>query len=95
MTVIDATPDAAGAGAPSSAKPTWLRSNWGLVLALAALIVVIWLPTPEGLSIAGQRMLAILVEGLVQCFSRLGITFLSSLVLVNLAKSMTFSTTRG
>jgi sodium-dependent dicarboxylate transporter 2/3/5 len=45
---------------PSAAKPGWLRSNWGVLLAVAALVAVMWLPTPEGLSIAGQRMLAIL-----------------------------------
>ena len=63
MTAIDATPVGArvpSPARPTTSKPTWLRSNWGLLLALATLIVVIWLPTPEGLSIAGQRMLAIL-----------------------------------
>lgn len=43
----------------------WLRSNWGLVLAIATLIVVSLLPTPEGLSVAGHRMLAILAFAVI------------------------------
>lgn len=46
-------------------QPSWLRSNWGLLLAIAALIVVIVLPTPEGLSVAGQRMLAVLAFAVI------------------------------
>ena len=53
MAAIDALPDRAKAPAP--ARPGWLRSNWGVVLAVAALAVVLWLPTPEGLSIAASR----------------------------------------
>jgi sodium-dependent dicarboxylate transporter 2/3/5 len=54
--------------APSSARvvakpaPTekgWLASNWGLLAAIAALVVILLLPTPEGLPVAGHRMLAI------------------------------------
>jgi anion transporter len=46
-------------------QPSWLRSNWGLLLAVAALIAAILLPTPEGLSIAGQRMLAVLLFAVI------------------------------
>jgi sodium-dependent dicarboxylate transporter 2/3/5 len=46
-------------------QPSWLRSNWGLLLAIAALIVVIVVPTPEGLSVAGQRMLAVLAFAVI------------------------------
>src|ERR1700682_1568577 len=65
MTTIDALPGPAGGKVPSPAKPTWLRSNWGVLLALATLVAVIWLPTPEGLSIAGQRMLAVLAFAVI------------------------------
>jgi anion transporter len=63
MTSIDAIPT--GPKAASAPKPTWLRSNWGVLLAVAALVAVLWLPTPEGLSIAGQRMLAILAFAVI------------------------------
>ncbi len=49
----------------SSPRPSWLRANWGLLLALAALIAVVLLPTPEGLPVAGQRMLAILAFAVI------------------------------
>src|ERR1700687_4975052 len=63
MTSIDALPT--GPKVASAAKPTWLRANWGVLLAVAALVAVILLPTPEGLSIAGQRMLAILAFAVI------------------------------
>jgi len=47
---------------PAVATPTqksWIASNWGLLAAIAALIVVLMLPTPAGLPVAGHRMLAI------------------------------------
>ena len=65
MATTDTIADPAGARAPSPAQPTWLRANWGLVLAVAALVTVLLLPTPEGLSIAGQRMLAILAFAVI------------------------------
>jgi len=65
MTTIDALPSPAGTKVPSPAKPTWLRSNWGVLLAVAALVIVMLLPTPEGLSIAGQRMLAVLAFAVI------------------------------
>jgi anion transporter len=63
MTTIDALPT--GPKAASAPKPTWLRANWGVLLAVAALVAVLWLPTPGGLSIAGQRMLAILAFAVI------------------------------
>ena len=39
MATIDTLPDRAGAKLPSPAQPTWLRSNWGLLLAVAALVM--------------------------------------------------------
>jgi len=65
VATIDTVPGSASAKIPPAAKPGWLRSNWGLVLALAALVTVMLLPTPEGLSIAGQRMLAILAFAVI------------------------------
>ena len=46
-------------------RPTWMASNWGLLLAIAALVGVLLLPTPAGLPIAGHRMLAILVFAVI------------------------------
>ena len=37
----------------------WIASNWGLWLATAVLVAILLLPTPEGLPVAGHRMLAI------------------------------------
>ena len=65
MANADTLPGSAGTKLPPAAKPGWLRSNWGILLAVAALVTVIWLPTPEGLSIAGQRMLAILAFAVI------------------------------
>ena len=61
----DTIADAAGVKVPSPAQPTWLRANWGLLLAVAALILVAMLPTPEGLTVAGHRMLAILAFAVI------------------------------
>ena len=40
-------------------RPNWIRANWGLVLAAVVLLAILLLPTPAGLPVAGQRMLAI------------------------------------
>ena len=54
---------------PATSSPkserTWLASNWGLIAAVAALIVVLLLPTPAGLPVAGHRMLAILAFAVI------------------------------
>jgi len=42
-----------------------MRSNWGLWLAVVALVVVTFLPTPAGLPVAGQRMLAVLAFAVI------------------------------
>ena len=41
-------------------QPSWLATNWGLLLGVAVLIAVLLLPTPAGLPVAGHRMLAVL-----------------------------------
>jgi sodium-dependent dicarboxylate transporter 2/3/5 len=43
----------------------WFSAHWGLLAAIAALILVVALPTPEGLPIAGQRMLGILAFAVI------------------------------
>ncbi|QDM20527.1 DASS family sodium-coupled anion symporter [Tardiphaga sp. vice154] len=57
MSIVESAPVAVVA----PIHPSWLRANWGLLLAIAALGVAILLPTPDGLSVAGQRMLAVLL----------------------------------
>ncbi|WP_298721191.1 DASS family sodium-coupled anion symporter [uncultured Ferrovibrio sp.] len=42
-------------------RPGWFRAYWKLLLAVAGLIAVLLLPTPAGLPVAGQYMLAVLV----------------------------------
>lgn len=54
----------AGAGSPK-AQPSWLRSNWGLLAAIAAMIAVLLAPAPDGLSVAGQRMLGVLAFAVI------------------------------
>ncbi|WP_454624931.1 DASS family sodium-coupled anion symporter [Bradyrhizobium cenepequi] len=44
---------------------SWLRSNWGLLLAIAVLVIALLLPTPQGLSVAGHRMLAVLAFAVI------------------------------
>jgi len=44
---------------------SWMRSNWGLWLAVVALVAVTLLPTPAGLPVAGQRMLAVLAFAVI------------------------------
>jgi len=44
---------------PSSKRQNWIRANWGLMLGVAVLLAILFLPTPVGLSVAGQRMLAV------------------------------------
>jgi anion transporter len=53
-----------GVLAPSH-QPSWIARNWGLLLAIAALAVVLTLPTPVGLPVAGHRMLAILLFAVI------------------------------
>lgn len=64
MTIAERAP-VAGYVQPAVNKPSWLAANWGLLLAAAALCAVLLLPTPEGLPVAGHRMLAILVFAVI------------------------------
>jgi anion transporter len=65
MATTDVLPSPVSAKAPPPARPSWLRSNWGILLAVAALVAVLLLPTPEGLTTAGQRMLAVLAFAVI------------------------------
>ncbi len=65
MATEHSAPMTAGAAKQGDAQKSWIRSNWGLIGAAVALIVVAILPTPEGLPIAGQRMLAILAFAVI------------------------------
>ena len=50
---------------PSAKESNWFSSNWGLFAAVAALVVILLLPTPAGLPVAGHRMLAILAFAVI------------------------------
>jgi len=50
---------------PSVKEANWFAANWGLFAAIAALIVVLLLPTPAGLPVAGHRMLAIVAFAVI------------------------------
>jgi len=56
-----ALPEQALADAQPKQQQTrsWIKDNWGLVLGFAVLLVVLFVPAPVGLSLAGQRMLAV------------------------------------
>ena len=64
MSVLDRV--AAGDLSQTAAKrPNWIAANWGLLLAIAALVAVLLLPTPAGLPVAGHRMLALLLFAVI------------------------------
>jgi anion transporter len=46
-------------------KENWAIQHWGLAAALLALVTVLLLPTPSGLPVAGQSMLAILAFAVI------------------------------
>ena len=46
-------------------ETNWFAANWGLLAAVAALIVILLLPTPAGLPVAGHHMLAILAFAVI------------------------------
>ena len=45
-----------GLSVSSGERQNWIRANRGLMLGIFVLLVILYLPTPAGLSIAGQRM---------------------------------------
>jgi anion transporter len=74
---ISAAP-AAAKSAPVTPKVTL---HWGLYLALAVLAAVLLIPTPEGLPIAGQRMLAILAFAVVVWITE-AVTYETSAIMI-------------
>lgn len=58
MAIVEHVP--AGNTGATDNRQNWIRTNWGLLLAVAALAGILMLPTPEGLPVAAHRMLAIL-----------------------------------
>jgi 2-oxoglutarate ferredoxin oxidoreductase subunit alpha len=63
---IAAQPSVRSAAAPATPKEKgWFASNWGLVAATAALIIILIIPTPADLPVAGHRMLAILAFAVI------------------------------
>ncbi len=69
MAVVQPAPGAAekpaSAGAPASKETNWFVSNWGLLAAATALVVILLLPTPANLPVAGHHMLAILAFAVI------------------------------
>ena len=59
MSVADQAP-AVGAGSGAAKRSGWLGANVGLLAAIAVMLLILALPTPDGLPVAGHRMLAIL-----------------------------------
>jgi len=62
---VAAQPSLRPAAAVPPKEKSWFASNWGLLAAVAALIVVLLLPTPAGLPIAGHHMLAVFVFAVI------------------------------
>ena len=58
MAIVEQTP--AGGTIVGGGRQSWIRTNWGLLLAVAVLAVILLLPTPADLPVAAHRMLAIL-----------------------------------
>src|SRR4029078_9377240 len=53
---------------PAPTRPSeasWLRTNWGLFLAIAAFGIILLLPAPAELPVAGHRMLAVLAFAVI------------------------------
>jgi len=65
MSVQPAVQSAIVPAADVKTSRNWFASNWGLIAAAAAMIVVLLLPTPAGLPVAGHRMLAILLFAVI------------------------------
>jgi di/tricarboxylate transporter len=64
MSVANQAPVAA-AKSGAAREPGRLTRSAGLLAAIAALLLVLLLPTPEGLPVAGHRMLAILAFAVI------------------------------
>jgi sodium-dependent dicarboxylate transporter 2/3/5 len=49
----------------STGSQDWIRTNWGLLVAVAVMIALLLVPTPSGLPVAGHRALAILAFAVI------------------------------
>ena len=58
MAIVEQAPS--GGTVAGDSRQSWIRTNWGLLLAVAVLAVILLLPTPADLPVAAHRMLAIL-----------------------------------
>jgi hypothetical protein len=75
---------------------SWIRANWGLLLATAVLAAILALPTPADLPVPGHRMLAILsfavivwmTEAVDYAVSALIVAALMALLLVLVAAAL-------
>jgi len=65
MSAQPAIPSATASAAGGAKTTNWFASNWGLIAAVVAMIVVLMLPTPAGLPVPGHRMLAILLFAVI------------------------------
>jgi anion transporter len=63
--MADIAQPARTAAPPAPKETNWFASNWGLLAAIAALVVVLLFPTPADLPVAGHRMLAILAFAVI------------------------------
>jgi len=62
---LAAQPSVSPAAPAAPKEKSWIGSNWGLLAAVAALVIIVLLPTPAGLPVAGHRMLAILAFAVI------------------------------
>jgi sodium-dependent dicarboxylate transporter 2/3/5 len=62
---ITAQPSVRPVAPATPQKESFIASNWGLIAAIAALVIIVALPTPAGLTVAGHRMLAILAFAVI------------------------------
>ncbi len=62
---VAAQPSARAVAQPTPQEKSWFAANWGLLAGILALIVILMLPTPAGLPVAGHRMLAILAFAVI------------------------------
>jgi len=65
MEAVTATPPATPKQTNSKGNERTTLQKLGLPLALLALVIIVMLPQPEGLPIAGQRMLGLLVFSVI------------------------------
>jgi di/tricarboxylate transporter len=68
----------------ATAAPSPVRLPWALLLAVAAGAAVLFLPLPEGLPVAGHRMLAIFVFAIVAWITEAVTYEVSSIFIVGL-----------